>query len=277
MIQSLPEANHIYQAFQADFNGLLCKTLEKHHSYPGFALLLGSILQYTNFKHPSLDFPPGLVASLYLLRQEGDGDILDDVGFSGVISTFGGLTGTPEFLAYFMGWLENPERSGTRVFDSHRYTAAAKECLQLYLCNHRNFSKGATTESACRAKVLLREKPRAWKVRLGVHSRVRKVIPHLIVQYWKSVQAGRIYVYQYASFLHGSPEHECCRLLSYRWALDLLPFLLERSGISSELVDVLHRRAMFTMMAQEFPRRTTLAKEAIAKYLLRAESAVKEL
>ena len=64
-----------------------------------------------------------------------------------------------------------------------------------------------------------------------------------------------------------------------RWALDLLPFLrlLERSGISSELVDVLHRRATFTAMAQEFPWRTMLAKEAMAKYLLRAGSAVNEL
>ena len=172
--------------------------------------------------------------------------------------------------------MENPERSGSHVFDQHRYTTAAKECLQLFLCSHRKFSKGATAELTCHAKVLLRKKPWAWKARLGVHSRIRKAIRHLTVQWWKSFGAGRKIFLPRASFPRTSPKHECYRLFSYRWALDLLPFLLERSAISLELVHVLHRRATFSTMAQEFPRRTMLAKEAIAKYLLRAESAVKE-
>ena len=277
MIQSSPEANHIYQTFKADFDGLLCKTLDKYHSCPGFALLLGSILPYTNLKHQPFEFPPGLVASLYLLRQEGDGDILDDMGFSGVSSNLLGLNGTGEFLTYFIELLENPERSGIHVFHPQRYAIAAKECLELCLCSYHKFSKGATAEFACRAKVLLRKRPWAWKARLGIHSRIRKVIRHLTIRWWKSFTAGRQEIHQ----VHLSPltsvEHECYRLLSYRWALDLLPFLLGRSAISSELVDLLRRRATFTTMAQEFPRRAMLAKEAIAKYLLRAEFAVKEL
>jgi len=273
-MQPFPEVSHIYQTCQADFDRALCSALEKYHSCPGFTVLLGSILRYTKFKHQSPEFSPGLVASLYLLRREGEGDILDDMGFSGVISSPYGLPGTSEFFTYFEEVLENPERSGTHAFDQHKYATAAKECLQLYLCSYDKFSKEAITESACHAKVLLRNKPWAWKARLGLHTRIRKAIRHLTIQSWKSFEAGRHDVDQYASFLHSSPEHECYRLLSYRWALDLLPFLLERSGISSELVDLLQRRATFTTMAQEFPRRTMLARKAIAKYLLRAESAV---
>ena len=270
----MPDANHIYQTFQADFDRFLCSALEKCHSIPGFALLLASIL------HPSFHFPPGLIGSLYLLHQKGHGDIFDEIGFSAVLSSHKRICGTLEFFIYFIQLLGNPERSGSHAFDQHRYATAAKECLQLFLCNHRKFSKGATTELARRAKVLLRKKPWAWKARLGnVHNRIQKAIRHLTLQLWKSFsfRVKEHLIYHYASSPRTSPEHECYRLLSYRWALDLLPVLLERSGISSELVDVLHRRATFTTMAQEFPRRTMLAKEAIAKYLVRAESVVKEL
>jgi len=112
ILQPFPEADHIAQTFQANFDRMLCTALEKYHSCPGFPLLLGSISQSVNLKYQSFNFPPGLVASLYLLRQEGYVDILDDTGFSGVqmvIATSVGLSGTPEFFAYFTELLENPE------------------------------------------------------------------------------------------------------------------------------------------------------------------------
>jgi hypothetical protein len=49
--------------------------------------------------------------------------------------------------------------------------------------------------------------------------------------------------------------------------------MLEKSAISLELADVVRRRT-FTTMAQRFPRRKMLAKEAMMKYLARVESAV---
>jgi len=267
MIQSLPEANDIYQTFQAGFDRALCNALEKYHSRPGFTLLLGSILQYT--EHPSfIKISSGLAASLYLLRQEGNGDILDDMGFSGVIPTFGQPSGTPEFFPYFIELLENPERSGSHAFDQHRYAIAVKESLQLCLCSHHNFSKGVT-EPALRNKVLLRNKPWAWKARLGVHSRVLKAMRLVTIWRWKSLKASTL-ISQYAFFLQSSSKHEYCRFLSYQWRLDLLPILLEKSAISLELANVLRTRT-FTTMAQRFPRRMRLAREAIAAYLLRVE------
>jgi len=268
IIQSLPEANHIYQTFQADFDRISCNTLEKYHSWPGFDLLLGSILQCTNFRHQSLNFPPGLVASFFLLHQEGDGDILDDMGCSGALSSIYRLPGTPEFFTYFMEFLENPERSGTHTFDQQRYVTAAKECLQLCLCSHHKFSKGVMELSSC-DRVLLRNKPWAWKTRLGIHRRILKAMHHLTVRQWKSFKACG-YISQYSSFPRGSSEHEYYRFLAYQWRLDLLPIFLEKSAISLELADVLRTRT-FTTMAQRFPRRMRLAREAIAAYLLRVE------
>ena len=155
---------------------MLCNSLEKYKSHPGFSLLLGSILQYSN--HTFLCFPPGMVASLCLIRQQGQEHILNDMGFSGVIAPgTGELPGTPEFFTYFIELLENPERSGTHAFDQHRYVTAAKECLQLCLCSHHKFSKGAT-ERVCRDKALLRNQPWTWKAQLGVHSRIRKAMNH---------------------------------------------------------------------------------------------------
>jgi len=164
MIQSLPQANHIYQTFQADFDRALCNALEKYHSCSGFALLLRSIIQYANFKHPFFKFPLGPLAALYLLHQEGNGvygNILDDMGFS-TPTTIPGEFGTQEFFDYFIKFLENPERSGIQAFDQHRYATASKECLQMCLCSHQKFSKGVT-EPACHHKILLRNKPWAWK------------------------------------------------------------------------------------------------------------------
>ena len=49
--------------------------------------------------------------------------------------------GIVEFCAYFAEW------SGTHVFDQQRYATAAKNCLELCLYNHRNFSKGGLKDS----------------------------------------------------------------------------------------------------------------------------------
>jgi len=272
MVQPLPEADHILHTFQANFDKMIFNALEKHHSSPGFALLLGSILEYTNLKQQFWSYPPGMVACFYLFHQQGEGHILDDMGFSGIDSTIGARIGTRQFLTYFIELLENPERSGTHAFNQQRYTTAAKECLQLCLCSHRKFSKGAT-ESAGRDKVLLRNKPWAWKTRLGIHTRIRKSMRYLAVQWWRSLKAGRRHIYQNASFPENSSEHEYYRSLAYQWALDLLPLLLEKSSISLELADVLHC-CRFTTMAWEFPQRMKLAKEAIANYLLRLDPAV---
>ena len=245
---------------------MLCNVLEKYHHFPGFALLLGSLLWYRNGQPSRFLSAPGISASLHLVRQR-QGHILDDVGFSGIWRTTSRSATTPsgidEFCAYFAELVENPRRSGTHTFDQQRYATAAKECLELCLCSHRNFSKG-TVEFAC-YKGLRRSKPWAWIARLGVHSRIRKARQYL-------VRMQRV-VDQHASLPENSPEHEYYRSLAYRWALDLLPFFLEKSDISLELAEVLRNRA-FTTMAQIFPRRRRLAKEAITKYLLRIESAV---
>jgi len=163
--------------------------------------------------------------------------------------------------------LEDPGRSGSRAFDQHRYATAAKECMQLCLCNHLKFSKGAT-ESVYRDKALLRNKPWAWKAQLGIHSRIRKAMRHLTVRRWKSFKALMRYNIPHPP--ERSSTHDYYLVLSYQWKLDLLPTFLEKSAISLELADVLRTRT-FTTMAQRYPRRMRLAREAIAAYLLRVE------
>jgi len=266
IMQPSSEAQHI-QTHQMDFDRIICNVLEKYHSFPGFTLLLGSLFpSIEDIKQ--LNFPPGMVTYLYLVRQRGEGYLLNDIGFSGIIDVQGCGSGTEEFLTYLTQLLENPERSGTHVFDQQRYTTAAKECLELCLCSYRDFSKGAT-ESGHRDKALRRSKPSAWIARMGVRSRIWKARYHLQVL----LKLSWGYIRQDASFPENSPKHEFYRSLSYRWALDLLPFFLENSAISSELAEVLRRRT-FTTMAPKFPRRWRLAREAIAKYLLRVESAI---
>jgi hypothetical protein len=232
-------------------------------------LLLGGLLLYMNRNDP-ISTDPGIPASLYLVRRR-QGHILNDVGFSGTWEatsrTHTIQIGIFEFCAYFAELLENHERAGIHVFDQQRYATAAKECLELCLCSRGKFSKGAV-EFAC-DKGLRRSKPWAWIARLGVHSRIRKARQYVIRQ-----QTLPTVVDQHASLPENSLEHECYRSLAYRWALDLLPFLLEKSDISLELAEVLRSRSTFTTMAQRFPRRRRKAKEAITKYLLRAESAV---
>ena len=264
MMQPSPEADHTWRTFQADFDRMLCNVLEKYHSWPGLTILLGSILGYRNLQHGST-FLSGMVASVYLVRQQGEGHILDDMGFPEGYSSLFYVEATERFWTYFIELLEDPERSGTHAFDQERYATAAKECLQLYLCSHHKFSKGAT-QSACRDKLLLRNQPWAWKARMGVYSRVWESRRHLKVR-----QSKPLFNYQHTSFPENSPEHEYYRSLSYQWALDILPFLLERSEISFELAEVI-RGCTFAMMAFEFPRRVRLARKAMAKYLLRVES-----
>ena len=248
---------------------MLCNVLEKHCTSPGFTLLLGNILQYRNvLKKPSAseNFPPGLVTFLYFVRQQGGGRILDDMGFSAISETEGQLPGTVDFLHYFTDLLENPGRSGTHAFDRQSYATAAKECLHLYLCNHHRFSKGAT-DSDFHDRVLLRNKPWAWKVRLGTHShRIPKAL-----RGWKSFETP--YILQDPPLALSSSKHEIYRSLAYEWALDLLPIFLEESAISLELADVL-RSCSFTTIAQQFGRKMMLARKAIETYLLRVDSAV---
>jgi len=251
---------------------MLCNVLKKYHHFPGIALLLGSLLWYTNRDSESnFLIVHGISASLYFVRQQ-QGHILDDVGFFGIQQTtsrtFIYQIGIDEFCAYFAELVQNPGRSGTHIFNQQRYATAVKECLELCLCSHRTFSKGAI-QLAC-DNGLRRSKPWAWIARLGVHSRIRNARKHV-------VQKLRTVVDQYASLPENSPEHEYYRSLAYRWALDLLPFLLEKSDISLELAEALRRRSTFTTMAQRFPRRRRLAREAITTHLLRVESAVGDL
>jgi hypothetical protein len=255
---------------------MICDVLEKYHSFPGFTLFLGGIFLYGGAKLPHT-LSAGIIASSYIIWRQGEEHILDDIGLFGSKTIFysiqavHSLGGISDFFSYLTELLDSPERSGTHIFDQQRYAMAAKECLQLHLCSHRDFSKGAT-EFACRDKAMRRSKPWEWLVRLGVHSRIRKGRRHLQVLQRQSIKAQFIVYRRDDSFPESSPKHQYYRSLSYHWALVLLPFLLEKSPVSLELAGVL-RDCTFAMMAWEFPRRMRLAKEAIAQYLLRVESA----
>jgi hypothetical protein len=274
MIQPLPEADHICQTLQVHFDRMLCNVLDKYHSFPGFTLLLGSLCQYVGAEQP-YTLGAGIVASSYLIQQQGEGHILDNTGLFGAYAITSShedinlLNGTEEFFRYLTEFLKSPEQSVTHIFDQQQYAMAAKECLQLYLCSHRNFSKGAT-EFSHHDKALCRNKPWEWVARLGVHSRIWKARHHFKVQQFNSLKAQTLCYDD--SYPDNSPEHQYLRFLSYQWALDLLPFFLQRSAISLELTDML-RSCTFTMMAWKFPRRRRLAKEAIARYLFQVESA----
>ena len=259
MIQPLFEADHICQTFQVPFDRILCDLLGKHRSSPRFTLLLGSLL---HTKLATLAFINHLHFMQDLINHLGDRHIINDSEFPR----------SSEYAAYLMVFLESPERSGTHFFDEQRYAAAAKGCLQLCLCSRHNFSKGVT-KFACRDKAMRRSKPWEWVARLGLHSRIRKGRHRLKVRKHKLLKGT--FIVQFSAFPPNSPDHQYYRSLSYRWTLDLLPFLLERSAISLELTNVLHS-CTFTTMAWKFPRRMRLAKESIAKYLLRVESAASE-
>jgi hypothetical protein len=218
MIQPLSEADHICQNLQVHFDRMLCNVLEKYYLFSGFTLLLGSLCQHANLKlTPGLG--PGMVASSYLIRQWGEGHILDETGFLGAYGIYPDnqsiflLPGTQEFFNYLTGFLENPVQSGICFFDQLQYAIAAKECLQLYLCSHQIFSKRAT-EFACYDKVLCRNKPWKWLAQLGIHSRIWKARHHLKVQQLNSVKAQVIY--QGDSYPENSPEHQYLHFLSYQ-------------------------------------------------------------
>ena len=73
-------------------------------------MLLGSLLWYTRSYQDTMSlFPSGMVASFYLICQQGEGHILDDIGFSRVTYSRLCKIGTPEFLLYLSELLENPE------------------------------------------------------------------------------------------------------------------------------------------------------------------------
>jgi len=258
MIQPSSEANHIGQTLQARFDRMLCNVLERCYLFPGFTLFLGSLFQYT-----TTQLQLAIAGFLQVLRHWGKQYILDGIRFAEI-------GWDPQYFVYFTKLLESPEKSGTHIFNQQRYVTAAKECLQLYLCSHRKFSKGAT-EFACHDKALRRSKPWEWVARLGVHSRIREAKHHFKVLRHQSIEVQAV-SYQDDSFSENSPNYLYYECLSYRWALYLLPFLLEKSAVSLELADVL-RGCTFAMMAWEFLRRIWLAKEAIARYLLRVESA----
>jgi hypothetical protein len=264
---------------------MLCDDLEKYHSFPGLTLLLGNICQYRSTKQ-LYALTTGIVASSYLFRKRGNRHILDGTGLFQLfeiqrMSSYAYIFYVPnhcdpESFSHLRELLENPERSGTHIFDQQRYAMAAKECLQLYLCSRRNFFnlKGATRFS-CHDKAMRRSKPWEWVARLGVHSRIWKA-RHYFKVLKKSLEGKPVNCqHQFIFFPKDFPKHQYLQLLSYRWALDLLPLLLEKSAVSLELADVLHG-CTFTMMAWEFPQRMLLAKMAIARYLLWVESAAGE-
>ena len=222
---------------------MLCDVLEKYYSSPAFTLLLGSLFQSRNSKELDLYIPifPGIIASSYLVCQQ-ERYILEDIGFPRIEryspNSYCWISGTRQFFVYFTELLENPERSGTHTFDQWRFATAAKGCLQLCLCNHQSFSKGAR-EFAHHDNALHRNQPWVWIGQLGVHSRIRKGRHNLKVQQHKSFFKNDIVIDQYSSFPENSLKEEYCRSLIYKWLLDMLPFLLEKSGISLELAKVL--------------------------------------
>jgi hypothetical protein len=265
MKQSFDEADGTSQSLQADFDIMLRNILDKCYQFPGVALLLGIVLEHRKIKHLSKHVVK-MITLLYPLST------LPGMEFWEIMEVcFSAILGGHEFLNYFMEFLENPKQSKAHVFDQQRFVAASEECLQLCLSSHHKFSK-KVANTAPWDNALRRSKPFVWISRLGVHSRIRKGRHQLDVRQWKQLKAQYFYPWV-TSFPDDSPEHEYHRALVYQCALDLLPCFLEKSPISLELAEVLHR-CTFTTMAQKFPRRLRLAKEAITKYILWVESAV---
>jgi hypothetical protein len=213
------EADYICRTLHAHFDRILCDALEKYHSFPGFTLLLGSLCQYVSTKQPHT-LVSGIVVSSYLIQQRGEGRTLDYRGSFGAnrtISRNGAiylLLNTPEFFSYLTKFLESPERSGTHIFDQQQYATAAKECLQLYLCSHHNFSRGAT-EFACHNKAMRRNKPWERVARLRVHSRSRNERRRFTLLQRRSIDALGSMIYQHHPLPENSPEHQYFRFLSY--------------------------------------------------------------
>ena len=151
MMQPSSIAHRVFQTLQVDLDRILCDVLEKYYSFPGVTLLLGSFLhRIITIKQTPL-FPPGMVASLYLLRQRGEGHILDAIGLSGIVGINSFSNRTAEFLTYLSQLLENPERAGTCIFDQQRYTAPPKSA-----CSY-----------TCVAIPIFRREPRSLAVGIG--------------------------------------------------------------------------------------------------------------
>jgi len=110
MMQPSSEAQRVSQALQVDFDRILSNVLKKYYFFPGFTLLLGSLLQSVSNTKRRAIFPPGMVASLYLVRRRGEGYILDDIGLSGIDGNDSFSGNTPGFLTYLTQLLEHPER-----------------------------------------------------------------------------------------------------------------------------------------------------------------------
>ena len=62
-----------------EFDRMLCNVLEKYHSFPGFALLLGSLLRGANTGGAYILL--GIIVSSYLARQRGRGIFSTRQGF----------------------------------------------------------------------------------------------------------------------------------------------------------------------------------------------------
>jgi hypothetical protein len=244
----------------------MCNVLEILYSFPGFTLLLATLLQDISAK--SKTYLPGTREILSLVLQHSNFSrvfwILDAYSFTCFCNP-----GNLEFPTYFMEFLENPKQSGTHVFDQQCYAIATKECLQLCLCSYHHFSR-RVIESAFGDKMLHKHKPWAWRGRLGVHSRIRKSRHWLRVKQHKKIKT-RCNNSEFLSFSKEDLKNVYYLSLVYKWALDLLPLLLERSTISLELAKMLDS-CTFTMMALDFAWRLRVAKDAMRRYILQVES-----
>jgi hypothetical protein len=81
--QPLSEAAHISQTHQVDFDRLICHVLEKIYPFPGFTLLLGSILQRMT-KNPRA-YSSGVNQFLYLIVRHGHLNLAEDSHFWEII------------------------------------------------------------------------------------------------------------------------------------------------------------------------------------------------
>lgn len=162
----------------------------------------------------------GIVVLSYLIWQRGEGHTLDDRIVWSRQSNFSqwGHIFTikhSRVFSYLTNFLESPEWSWTHTFDQQQYATAAKECLQLCLFSHHNFSRGAA-EFTCHNKVMRRSKPWGWIAWLGVHSRIRNERRHFTLLQRRSIDALGSIIYQHHPFLENSPKHQYCQFLSYR-------------------------------------------------------------
>ena len=106
--QPFSEADYLCQTLQFNFDRILCDVLEKYYYFSGFTLLVGSLLWYTKADQTHANYYR-IVASFFVVRQEGHGHILDEIGFSGYLGIDGFTADIWGFFTYFTELLENPE------------------------------------------------------------------------------------------------------------------------------------------------------------------------